>query len=300
MKLTKEIDCTFMRLMEVERSLFHLYKRLGDVDNKEQYLEYLAITVEVEDKILNSMDLTCENSNQLLKRYRYLVLEKGYSEDEIFSLTERFRNYLQEKLFSKPFKSVRYDKEMENNDNIVVVTNIARRDYVVNLLFLLGDAIQKEENLATKKVLEPPFHKLCFENKAFEQALTNPIKTPAINGRKRCIDFGHEEDIITMVYQKLYYCITNTLLDQLFQYPDALLKENSYARDVQKVSLINLKGASYLLNEKELQEEYQKYYHIITEESPLLQQFYGLTTNNLLSTLKSSYEEVKAYQKVNK
>lgn len=300
MKITKEIDCTFIKLMKVERALFHLYKKLADTDNKKRYLEYLSTTLEVENKILNSTDFTWENSKQLFNRYLCLLSEQEWSKEEVHSLAERLNNFLEAKLFSKPFKSITYNKEAAKEENNLIISNTASRDYIVNLLFLLGNEIQKEEDITTKKVLEPPFYQLCFENKAFEQALTKPLAKPAINGRKRCIDFGHEKEIVDEVYQELSYRIISLVLDHLFQYPDAALKESNYKRASQKVSLLNLKGAAYLLTEKELANIYQENYNAITKETPLLQQYYRLTTNNILSTLKSSYEEVKNYQKAKK
>lgn len=297
MEITKKVDCTFMQLMKVEKSLLHLYERLMDTDDRKEYLEYLSITLEVEDKILNSIDFTRENSRQLFRRYLYLLSEKGWNEEEVLPLSERLNNYLEAKLFSKPFKSIISSKEKAEDENSLIISNTACRDYIVNLLFLLGNEIQKEEDITTKKVLEPPFYQLCFENKAFEKALTKPLTAPAINGRKRCIHFGHEKETVDGVYRELSNRIINSSLDQLFQYPDAILKESNYEKAVQRISLISLKGAAYLLNEEELAETYEKHYNIITKEAPLLQQYFGLTTNNILSTLESSYEEVKSYQK---
>ncbi len=286
----KDVDYNLIQLISVEKSLYHLYNKLENATNKNQYLEYLKVTLEVEDKILNSIPFTLENSKQLYKRFFSLIYEKE-GEEEINCILERINNYLERKFFSKPFKSIYED------ENTLVISNSARCDYLVNLLFLLSNEIKKEENILIKKALETPFYHLCYANKAFEKVLVSPLSMPALNSRKRCINFGHEKSLVDKEYKELAFSIMNIILDELFQYPDIILNENSEGKAFQKVNLINLKSGLYLLHSEEIYDTYQAQYNIITKESPYLQEYFLTTTQNILSTLKRSYEEVNAYEK---
>lgn len=289
MTITKEVDYNLRQLSKVEKSLYHLYQKLESTDNKNLYLKYLNVTLEVEDKILNSIPFTQENSKQLFREFLEFI-----SEEETGCIEERINNYLERRFFSKPFKS-----EDENVNNLLI-SNSARCDYIVNLLFLLGEEIQKCENAPTKKIFETPFYKLCFENKIYERVLTKPFMKPAFHSRKRCMDFGHEKQNVDTIYQDLSYRFISLSLDQLFQYPDIILEGNSEVKTAQKVSLLHLKSATYLLPSEEIYDTYQTQYNIITNESPYLQEYFGLTTQNILSTLKSSYEDMKTYEKKKK
>ena len=269
MTITREIDDNLKQLSKVEKSLYHLYQKLESTDNKNPYLEYLKVAVEVEDKILNSIPFTQENSG----------------------IEERINNYLERKFFSKPFKS-----EYEDVNNLLI-SNSARCDYIVNSLFLLGEEIQKCENVATRKIFETPFYELCFENKIYEHALIKPFKGPAFHNQKRCMAFGHEKKKVDNIYQELSHRLISLSQEHLFQYPDIILEGNSEAKTAQRVSLISLKSAAYLLPSEEIYATYQTQYHILTNESPYLQEYFPTTTQNLLTTLKCSYEEMKIYEK---
>lgn len=286
MTITREIDDNLKQLSKVEKSLYHLYQKLESTDNKNPYLEYLKVAVEVEDKILNSIPFTQENSKQLSRELLEFI-----GEEETSGIEERINNYLERKFFSKPFKS-----EYEDVNNLLI-SNSARCDYIVNSLFLLGEEIQKCENVATRKIFETPFYELCFENKIYEHALINPFKEPAFHNQKRCMAFGHEKKKVDNIYQELSHRLISLSLEHLFQYPDIILEGNSEAKTAQRVSLISLKSAAYLLPSEEIYATYQTQYHILTNESPYLQEYFPTTTQNLLTTLKCSYEEMKIYEK---
>lgn len=290
MIITKDLDSNLIRLINVEKSLYHLYRKMEDTNNKDQYLEYLKVTTEVEDRILNDIHFTKENSIQLFKRFSYLITEKG-TEEEISCILDRINNYLERRFFSIPFTSI------NNDENKLIISNSARCDYICNQLFLLGNEIEKEENLSIKKVLKVPFYQLCYRNKTFEHALVNPLSMSALNSRKRCINFGHEKRLVDKGYKEHAFDIMDIILDNLLQYPDVILNNYNDTKIFQKVNLIQLKGAAYLLHSSELFDTYQAQYHVLTEESSVFQKFYRLTAKNILSTLKGSYEEVKAYEK---
>lgn len=299
--MNKEKEYSFIRLIKIERALFHLYTKLADANadtaNKEKCLEYIMMTLEVEDSLFHQLDFTKKKNRHLLRSYLYSFLEEDWDKKEIQCIAERFQNYFEAKRYINPFKSMEKNEGSAMDENILIISNMAHRDYVINLLFLLNKEIKNSENQILQRVLEPSFHKLCFENKIYEQALISPLPQPVFNERKLCIDFGHKKEIVDDIYQELSYRIINTSITHLLQYPDKLLNESDYERAKQKVDFIHLKGASYLLNEEELYELYQSHHTTISNNIPNVQQFYQMTTSNILSTFKSSYEEIKGYQK---
>lgn len=52
------MEGSFIKLMEIEKSLLHLYSRLADTDNREKHLEYLTMTIEEENHILKRIDFS--------------------------------------------------------------------------------------------------------------------------------------------------------------------------------------------------------------------------------------------------
>lgn len=232
MKKIETTDNLLQDIIAVSNSIDNQYQalliaRIDENGEKEaETLEYLKIATEYEKELYNQLNLGIFPSKQLENRFFYL-LRKSEQIDMLDQnyIYSRFLNYIDELTIRNPFLSMKKDTEEKTAENIRAIERQLNRDYAITFLFLLSQELNKTEDPIAKCALLEEYLYVIYKEKSLKKYLTTPPTQTEKGGRKRCLIFNQEEDLVNETYQTILKSALYEDIENALTYTDDMLTE---------------------------------------------------------------------------
>lgn len=232
MKKIETTDNLLQDIIAISNSIDNQYQalliaRIDENEEKEkEALKNIKIVTEYENELYNRLNLGTFPSEQLEKRFLYLLRNSEQIDilDQNYTYA-RFLNSIDELTIGNPFLSTNENISENIVENMRIIERQINKDYAITFLFLLSQELNKTEDTMAKYALLEEYLYAIYKEKSLEKYLTTPPTQPEKSGRKRCLIFNQEEDLVNETYQAilksaLYEDIENTL-----KYTDNILTE---------------------------------------------------------------------------
>ena len=106
--MIEERDKKINELLDIENSIYNLYMTIADCEinknekEKEKYIEYLKITIEVETKIYDNLKIDTKNSGEIFRRINYINNKRKISQYD--NIITRIETIIEEELYWLSFE----------------------------------------------------------------------------------------------------------------------------------------------------------------------------------------------------
>ena len=234
MKKIETTDNLLQDIIAISNSIDNQYQALliaridENEEKEEETLEYLKIATEYENKLYNYLNLGVFPPEQLENRFLYLLRNSEQIDIDQNYIYSRFLNYIDELTIRNPLISINENIAENIVENTRTIERQINRDYAITFLFLLSQELNKTEDPIAKSALLEEYLYAIYKEKSLEKYLTTPPTQPEKSGRKRCLIFNQEEDLVNETYQAilksaLYEDIENALTytdDMLTKFPE--------------------------------------------------------------------------------
>lgn len=232
MKKIETIDNLLQDIIAVSNSIYNQYQALliARIDEKrkkeKEALENIKMGTECENGLYNKLNLGTFPSEQLENRFFYLlrkseqidILDQNY----IYS---RFLNSIDELTIRNPLISINENIAENIDENIRAIERQINRDYTITFLFLLSQELNKTENPIAKSALLEEYLYVIYKEKSLKKYLTTPPTQTEKGGRKRCLIFNQEEDLVNETYQTILKSALYEDIENALTYTDDMLTE---------------------------------------------------------------------------
>lgn len=232
MKKIETTDNLLKNIIAVSNSIDNQYQALliaridENEENEKEALENIKIVTEYENELYNKLNLGVFPSEQLENRFLYLlrkseqidILDQNY----IYS---RFLNYIDELTIRNPFPSINENIAENIDENIRAIERQINRDYTITFLFLLSQELNKTEDPIAKCALLEEYLYVIYKEKSLKKYLTTPPTQTEKGGRKRCLIFNQEEDLVNETYQTILKSALYEDIENALKYTDNILTE---------------------------------------------------------------------------
>lgn len=284
------------RLLETSKSIKTIFSTLATIPKKrkQEYFNYLDIATELEDEIYHDLESETEDTDQLYNRFSYLLHKKDWSDDDKTHILKRFETYLIHNIYCNPFRSFTYDPIENMQEDIATIKYQVNLDYTKNVIYFLQEEIKKEKDRTIKKYLKKTLSNILFTNKAFQHYIIYPQEKLEIKGKKRCITFKHEPDLVENIFNEHCEQIIIASINNILTLPKGELTPKEKCR--QKMHLINFKSSLYLLSEQNIGQLYLYIYSSVLKN--LTQQ--NESINEIISIMNEYQENKSTFQKEKK
>ncbi len=258
------IDTYIDRLSKIAVSIKMLYDKLNVELNEDKIKElnnYLDIALNAENNIYQEIDEDILLSNQFFNRVTYLLQNQDLKfKDQI---ENRITRYLASRKYLNPFLSTLNHQEDKEEENSAIIRTQFSLDYTIKVFAQIEEELNNQNiDLRKKCSLITAKNNTLFANKILLDLTKEQLDN--FDGRKRCITFKHNKDVISSFYRVSSLEIINLTTSALLNH-----QENIYTE-------IELKAALKLLNREELFEIIKSYYENTTKH-PL---YKSLAENN--------------------
>ena len=174
----------------------------------------------------NKLNLGTFPSEQLENRFLYLLRKSEQidirDQNYIYS---RFLNSIDELTTGNPFLSINENISKNIDENIRAIERQINRDYTITFLFLLSQELNKTENPIAKSALLEEYLYVIYKEKSLKKYLTTPPTQTEKGGRKRCLIFNQEEDLVNETYQTILKSALYEDIENALTYTDDMLTE---------------------------------------------------------------------------
>ena len=249
------IDTYIDRLSKIAVSIKMLYDKLNVELNEDKIKElnnYLDIALNEENNIYKEIDEDILLSNQFFNRVTYLLQNQDLKfKDQI---ENRITRYLASRKYLNPFLSTLNHQEDKEEENSAIITTQFSLDYTIKVFAQIEEELNNQNiDLRKKSSLITAKNNTLFANKILLDLTKEQLDN--FDGRKRCITFKHNKDVVSSFYRVSSLEIINLTTSALLNH-----QENIYTE-------IELKAALKLLNREELFEIMKSYYENTTKHS---------------------------------
>ncbi len=234
MKKIETTDNLLQDIIAISNSIDNQYQALliaridENEEKEEETLEYLKIATEYENKLYNYLNLGVFPPEQLENRFLYLLRNSEQIDIDQNYIYSRFLNYIDELTIRNPLISINENIAENIVENTRTIERQINRDYAITFLFLLSQELNKTEDPIAKCALLEEYLYVIYKEKSLKKYLTTPPTQTEKGGRKRCLIFNQEEDLVNETYQAilksaLYEDIENALTytdDMLTKFPE--------------------------------------------------------------------------------
>ena len=206
MKKIETIDNLLQDIIAVSNSIYNQYQALliARIDEKrkkeKEALENIKMGTECENGLYNKLNLGTFPSEQLENRFFYLLRNSEQIDIDQNYIYSRFLNYIDELTIRNPLISINENIAKNIVENTRTIERQINRDYAITFLFLLSQELNKTEDPIAKSALLEEYLYAIYKEKSLEKYLTTPPTQPEKSGRKRCLIFNQEEDLVNETY----------------------------------------------------------------------------------------------------
>lgn len=227
MKKIETTDNLLKDIIAASNSLDNQYQtlliaRMDENKGKEkETLENIKIITEYENELYNRLNLGTFPSEQLEKRFLYLLRNSEQIDtiDQNY-IYARFLNSIDELTIGNPFLSINENISENIVENMRIIERQINKDYAITFLFLLSQELNKTEDTMAKYALLE-----IYKEKSLEKYLTTPPTQTEKGGRKRCLIFNQEEDLVNETYQTILKSALYEDIENALKYTDDMLTE---------------------------------------------------------------------------
>lgn len=232
MKKIETTDNLLKDIIAVSNSLDNQYQtlliaRMDENKGKEkEALENIKIITEYENELYNRLNLGTFPSEQLEKRFLYLLRNSEQIDtiDQNY-IYARFLNSIDELTIGNPFLSINENISENIVENMRIIERQINKDYAITFLFLLSQELNKTEDTMAKYALLEEYLYIIYKEKSLEKYLTTPPTQTEKDGRKRCLIFNQEEDLVNETYQTILKSALYEDIENALKYTDNILTE---------------------------------------------------------------------------
>lgn len=232
MKKIETTDNLLKDIIAVSNSLDNQYQtlliaRMDENKGKEkEALENIKIITEYENELYNRLNLGTFPSEQLEKRFLYLLRNSEQIDtiDQNY-IYARFLNSIDELTIGNPFLSINENISENIVENMRIIERQINKDYAITFLFLLSQELNKTEDTMAKYALLEEYLYIIYKEKSLEKYLTTPPTQTEKGGRKRCLIFNQEEDLVNETYQTILKSALYEDIENALKYTDNILTE---------------------------------------------------------------------------
>ena len=232
MKKIETTDNLLKDIIAVSNSLDNQYQtlliaRMDENKGKEkEALENIKIITEYENELYNRLNLGTFPAEQLEKRFLYLLRNSEQIDtiDQNY-IYARFLNSIDELTIGNPFLSINENISENIVENMRIIERQINKDYAITFLFLLSQELNKTEDTMAKYALLEEYLYIIYKEKSLEKYLTTPPTQTEKGGRKRCLIFNQEEDLVNETYQTILKSALYEDIENALKYTDNILTE---------------------------------------------------------------------------
>lgn len=232
MKKIETTDNLLKDIIAVSNSLDNQYQtlliaRMDENKGKEkEALENIKIITEYENELYNRLNLGTFPAEQLEKRFLYLLRNSEQIDtiDQNY-IYARFLNSIDELTIGNPFLSINENISENIVENMRIIERQINKDYAITFLFLLSQELNKTEDTMAKYALLEEYLYIIYKEKSLEKYLTTPPTQTEKGGRKRCLIFNQEEDLVNETYQTILKSALYEDIENALTYTDNILTE---------------------------------------------------------------------------
>lgn len=232
MKKIETTDNLLQDIIAVSNSIDNQYQalliaRIDENEEKEkEALKNIKIVTEYENELYNRLNLGTFPSEQLEKRFLYLLRNSEQIDtiDQNY-IYARFLNSIDELTIGNPFLSINENISENIVENMRIIERQINKDYAITFLFLLSQELNKTEDTMAKYALLEEYFYAIYKEKSLEKYLTTPPTQPEKSGRKRCLIFNQEEDLVNETYQTILKSALYEDIENALKYTDNILTE---------------------------------------------------------------------------
>lgn len=276
----KQIDNYLERLYGITNTIRDLYLDLTKSKDKEKTLEYLALAIEVENKIYKEIGQKLLSSNQFIRRAQYKIRHTDYKDDAKNDIVNRIINYITQLEYINPFTSQEPYYDDYQKENLAIIKNQAILDYAYLRIFYYDILLEETKSKRAQKIITKQRNKIIFTNKILDNFVNKPIELPKTLGREKCEIFNHDKDEIEYIYSNAVADIINPVINILLNYTNTLLSDPQVLTYF-NMQLIDLKCGLDMATPQEVISVSQGYKSLIEN-------------NELLDDIKDELTEVDA------
>lgn len=232
MKKIETTDNLLQDIIAVSNSIDNQYQalliaRMDENKGKEkEALENIKIITEYENELYNRLNLGTFPAEQLEKRFLYLLRNSEQIDtiDQNY-IYARFLNSIDELTIGNPFLSINENISENIVENMRIIERQINKDYAITFLFLLSQELNKTEDTMAKYALLEEYFYAIYKEKSLEKYLTTPPTQTEKGGRKRCLIFNQEEDLVNETYQTILKSALYEDIENALKYTDNILTE---------------------------------------------------------------------------
>lgn len=160
------------------------------------------------------------------KRFLYLLRNSEQIDtiDQNY-IYARFLNSIDELTIGNPFLSINENISENIVENMRIIERQINKDYAITFLFLLSQELNKTEDTMAKYALLEEYFYAIYKEKSLEKYLTTPPTQTEKGGRKRCLIFNQEEDLVNETYQTILKSALYEDIENALKYTDNILTE---------------------------------------------------------------------------
>lgn len=232
MKKIETTDNLLQDIIAISNSIDNQYQalliaRIDENKGKEkEALENIKIITEYENELYNRLNLGTFPAEQLEKRFLYLLRNSEQIDtiDQNY-IYARFLNSIDELTIGNPFLSINENISENIVENMRIIERQINKDYAITFLFLLSQELNKTEDTMAKYALLEEYFYAIYKEKSLEKYLTTPPTQTEKGGRKRCLIFNQEEDLVNETYQTILKSALYEDIENALKYTDNILTE---------------------------------------------------------------------------
>lgn len=232
MKKIETTDNLLQDIIAISNSIDNQYQtlliaRIDENKGKEkEALENIKIITEYENELYNRLNLGTFPAEQLEKRFLYLLRNSEQIDtiDQNY-IYARFLNSIDELTIGNPFLSINENISENIVENMRIIERQINKDYAITFLFLLSQELNKTEDTMAKYALLEEYFYAIYKEKSLEKYLTTPPTQTEKGGRKRCLIFNQEEDLVNETYQTILKSALYEDIENALKYTDDMLTE---------------------------------------------------------------------------
>ena len=229
MKKIETTDNLLQDIIAVSNSIYNQYQALliARIDEKrkkeKEALENIKMGTECENGLYNKLNLGTFPSEQLENRFFYLLRNSEQIDIDQNYIYSRFLNYIDELTIRNPLISINENIAENIVENTRTIERQINRDYAITFLFLLSQELNKTEDPIAKSALLEEYLYVIYKEKSLKKYLTTPPTQTEKGGRKRCLIFNQEEDLVNETYQTILKSALYEDIENALTYTDNIL-----------------------------------------------------------------------------
>ena len=231
MKKIETTDNLLQDIIAVSNSIYNQYQALliARIDEKrkkeKEALENIKMGTECENGLYNKLNLGTFPSEQLENRFFYLLRNSEQIDIDQNYIYARFLNSIDELTIGNPFLSTNENISENIVENMRIIERQINKDYAITFLFLLSQELNKTEDTMAKSALLEEYFYAIYKEKSLKKYLTTPPTQTEKGGRKRCLIFNQEEDLVNETYQTILKSALYEDIENALKYTDNILTE---------------------------------------------------------------------------